>query len=232
MLKVAICEEKHEIVASLKGYLERYQAEKGIEIEPQVFLKGSSFLAKEQKFDFVIMDVEFQDEGGTDVALKLREENGEMPIIFISSNKRFTLKGSLVDAMDFLSAPIGYYEFATMLDRIQVRLVKMDVPSIAIMTKEGARRISVDQIEYMDGSLHHVVYHLTDGDVRVRGVLSEEAKKVTQDRFFRLRGYLINLAHVNKVWGTDVYVGSACLPLPYNKKAELLNSLVAFMNRG
>lgn len=231
MLKVAICEEKHEIVASLKEYLERYQAEKGIEIEPQAFLKGSAFLAKEQKFDFVIMDVDFQDEE-EDVASKLRETNGKMPIIFISSSKRFTIKGNKIDAVDFLTAPVGYYEFATMLDRIQVRLVKMDVPSIAIMTKEGARRISVDQIEYMDGSLHHVVYHLTDGDVRVRGVLSEEAKKVTQDRFFRLGGYLINLAHVNKVWGTDVYVGSACLPLPYNKKAELLNSLVAFMNRG
>ena len=234
MLRIAICEEKHDIAASLKEGLERYKEEKGVELEAQVFAKGSVFLSKQHKFDVVFMDVELQGESGLDVALKLREENKNMPLVFISSSKRFVLNGYKFDAVDFLTAPIGYFELATMLDRLQTRLVKMDVPSIAVMTKEGARRLSVDQITYMEGSLHHVVYHLANGeaDVRVRGTLGEEAKKVTADRFFRLGNCLINLGHVNKVWEDDLYVGRDCLPISYKQKGELIQNLLAFMNRG
>ena len=232
MFRIAICEEKHDIAATLKEYIERYGAEKNVEVEVQAFAKGSAFLAKQHKFDVVFMDVKLQDESGIDVALKLRETNKAMPLVFIASSKQFVLKGYAVDAVDFLTTPIHYYEFATMLDRLQVRLVNMDVPSIAVMTKEGAKRISVDQIEYMDGSLHHVVYHLVDGDLRVRGTLGEEEKKVTKDRFFRLGGCLINLGHVHKVWEDDVYVGRACLPVKREQKSKLIASLMAFMNRG
>ncbi|MBQ3755239.1 MAG: response regulator transcription factor [Clostridia bacterium] len=232
MLKIAICEDKHELVSTLKEYLARYQEEKGVEFEAQAFAKGSAFLAKQHKFDLVIMDTELQDESGIETAQKLREVNLTMPLVFVASSKQFTIKGYEVDAVDFLAAPIGYYEFETMLDRLQTRLVKMDVPSIAVMTKQGARRIFVDQIEYLDGSMHHVVYHLTDGEVRVRGTLNEEAKKLTPDRFFRLGGYIVNLARVNKVWENDIYIGSMCLPVPYKQKAELLSGILACMNRG
>ncbi len=231
-MKIAICEDKHEIAAILKEYSARYGEEKGVEVEVQAFSKGSAFLAKQHKFDAVFMDVELQDENGIEVALKLRETNKETPLVFIASSKQFVLKGYEVDAVDFLTTPINYPEFATMLDRVQVRLVRMDVPSIAVMTKDGAKRISVDQIEYMEGSLHHVIYHLVDGDLRIRGTLGDEAKKVTQDRFFRLGGYLINLGHVHKVWEDDVYVGRACLPIKHDQKSQLLASLLAFMNRG
>ncbi len=232
MLKIAICEEKHDVVTSFKECLERYKEEKGVELEVQAFAKGSSFLSKQHKFDVVFMDIELQEESGIDVALKLREENKSMPLVFIASSKRFVINGYTADAVDFLTVPIGYAELSTMLDRLQTRLVKMDVPSVALMTKEGARRVSVDQIMYMDSTLHHVVYHLVDGDVRVRGTLSEESKKLTEDRFFRLGGALINLGHVHKVWGNDVYVGRICLPLNYNQKPALVASLLAFMNRG
>ena len=232
MLRIAICEEKHEIVATLKEHLERYKAEKEVELEVQAFAKGSAFLSKQHKFDVVFLDVELQDESGFDIALKLREATKAMPIVFLASSKRFTINGYEVDAVDFLTVPTGYYAFATMLDRVQTRLVKMDEPSIAVMTKQGARRISVGQIVYMEGSLHHVIYHLTDGDVRVKGTLADEEKKLTADRFFRLGGYLINLGHVNKVWEDDVYVGPVCLPISYKQKGELLKSLGAFMNRG
>lgn len=232
MLKIAICEDKHELVSTLKEYLARYQEEKALEVEVQVFAKGSAFLAKQHKFDVVLMDVELQDESGIETAEKLRETNKEMPLVFITSSRHFTLKGYTVDAVDFLTTPIRYFEFATMLDRLQVRFVHMDVPSIAVMTKEGAKRISVDQIEYMDGSLHHVVYHLVDGELRVRGTLGDEEKKVTKDRFFRLGGCLINLEHVHKVWEDDVYVGKACLPVKREQKSKLIASLMAFMNRG
>lgn len=233
MLNIAICEEKHEIAANLKDYIERYKTERDLEAEVQVFAKGSAFLAKQHKFDVVFMDLELQDESGIDTALKLRETNKKMPLVFVARTNQFVLNGYEMDAMDFLAVPFSYYEFETMLDRLQTRLVKMDVPSIAVMTKDGAKRISVDEIEYMEGSLHHVVYHLVDGDLRVRGTLGEEEKKVTADRFFRLGGgYLVNLGHVHKVWEDDLYVGKACLPLPLKQKAELLAGLLAFMNRG
>ena len=232
MFRIAICEEKNEVVAALNEFLERYKTEKGVDLEARAFRKGEAFLAENQKFDCALIDVGSENENGVETALKLRELNARMPILFLTSSNRFTLKGYEVDAVDFLPLPASYYAFSTLLDRVQIRLVKMDVPYIAIMTKTGAKRVSVDAIEYMEGGLNHVVYHMKDGDERVRGSLTEEAKKVTEDRFFRLGNYLINLAHVSKVWESDVYVGRACLPISRKQKTALLTSLTAFMNRG
>ena len=232
MLKIAICEKNQEIVTRAGDYLERYEKERGTETEVLVFTKGSEFIENQQKVDVAIINVELQDEGGVDVVLSLRETNKKMPVAFITSQPTFSFKGYDVDAVDFLAFPFSYYAFSTLLDRMQLRLIKTDIPYIAIMTKKGVQRVSVDRIEYIEAVLNHVVYHTTDGDIRAQGSLNDEAKKVTADRFFRLGGYLINLAHVNKVWETDVYVGKACLPLPHKQKNALLNSLVAFMNRG
>lgn len=232
MLNIAVCGLSDEDFSLLERYVERYRTDRETDVSLRSFATGEEFISNRHTFDVAVLR---PDLSGTEesLALRLRQAGGKMPLIFLTDKKHFSIPGSaVIDALGFLSKPLFYPAFSTMLDRAQTRLVCMDVPTVAVLTPKGSRRISVDQITYLEGSLHHVVYHMTDGELRIKGSLSDEAKKLTADRFFRLGSYLINLGHVYKVWDADVYVGNACLPLPRNKKAAFLTGLSAFMNRG
>lgn len=230
MLKITIFEDKTEIKTKIKEYIEKYSLEKEIETEIKFFESSEKFLSKIKDFDIAMIDV---DNDGIDVATELRAKNKEIPLALITSVKQFSINGYLIDAVDFLTNNSTYYEFSTLMDRLQMRLVKMEIPDVAIMTKQGIKRVSVNQIAYIEGSFNHVIYHLeNEEEIRIRGSLNEEEKKLTRDRFFRLGDMLLNLGHVYKVKGFDVYVGDTCLSLPQNKKQVLLNSLLAYMNRG
>ena len=79
---------------------------------------------------------------------------------------------------------------------------------------------------------HYVVYHTLGGEFRFWGSLAEEEKRLPKERFVRSSSaYLVNLGHVTRVDGVDVYVGGACLPLSRGKKAAFLEALLAFVNR-
>ena len=230
MLKITIFEDKTEIKTKIKEYIERYNIEKEIETELKFFESSEKFLSKIKDSDIVMIDVDGE---GMNVANELRIKNKEIPLALISSLKQFAIDGHEIDAVDFITNTITYYEFSTLMDRLQMRLVKMEIPDVAIMTKQGIKRVSVNQIAYIEGTFNHVIYHLdNEEEISIRGSLNEEEKKLTMDRFFRLGDILLNLGHVYKVKGFDVYVGDTCLSLPQNKKQALLNSLLAYMNRG
>ena len=233
MVKIAICEKDSALSSALTEYTARYAEERGIECNALVFSTGKDLLEKPIEYDAAFISVGIDEGKGIEVAEKLHEISTTVPVVFIGTEKQFLIKGKRADAMDFLISPVTYYAYATMLDRIQVRLVETEVPTLALMTKQGARRVAVDQITYIESSANHVLYHMkNDEDLRVRGSLSDAEKKLTADRFFRLGGCLLNLEHVYKVSGNDVYVGETCLKLSPKKKAALLDNLLAFMNRG
>ena len=232
MLQLAICFCKKETADTLEIFVERYAKEKELEMRVLKFDDLSTMLENEREIDMALINVGENDDKAVSAAKEFSKANPGAPISFIGSVKQFTITGYEINLVDFLTLPAKYFAFSTLLDRMQVRMVKTDVPSVAILTKQGAKRIPVNTITYMEATPHHVIYHLVDGSERVRGNLNDEAKKVTADRFFRLENYLVNLEHVNKVWENDVYVGSACLLLPFSKKARFLNSLLAYMNRG
>ena len=229
MLRIAICQK--ESTAPYKDFVARYVSEKGMDCTVASFETCATFLKKYKDFDAVFMNAEL-DGDGVRAAETLREKS-DMPIVFIVGTDLFSVKGNKADVMDFLTKPVSYYSFSTMLDRLQTRMVNTDAPAVAVMTKQGARKMSADEISYIESKGLNCIYHLTDGTVlKTYGTLNDAAKKLTEERFFRLGGYLVNLGCVNKVSGADVYVETACLPLPYNKKAAFLSSLLAFADRG
>ena len=228
-LKIAIYSHNPQTVSEVLDYTARYVVEKGIECDTKGFDTGETLSERQHEFDAVIIDI---DGDGVSVATQMREKSFSGPIVFVTPASHFSIEEKTIDAMDLLVYPFSYFAFATMMDRVQIRLVSTETPTVAFMTRQGARRVSVNEITYIEGAGLHTICHRTEEDIVINGSLSDAEKKLTADRFFRLGKYLLNLGHVYKVSGNDVYVGTACLPLPPQKKGELLDSLLAFMNRG
>ena len=228
MLRIAVYSHDPQVIANVLDYTARYAAEKTTDCVAQAYETVDTLIADKSTIDAVFVDA--TDDGAFDTCLL--ESGFAGPVVFLGQAKHFSLQDKGLDAMAFLPCPFSYFSFATLLSRIQVRMVSSETPTVAFMTKQGASRISVADITYIESAGLHTICHLVEEDVNINGSLSDAAKKLTADRFFRLGKYLLNLEHVYKVVGKDVYVGAVCLPLPPHKKGELLDSLLAFMNRG
>ena len=78
---------------------------------------------------------------------------------------------------------------------------------------------------------HYVYYHTVTDEISFFGSLSDEEKRLPQDRFVRCNsGFIVNLAQVKKVQDNDVYVGDTHLPISRNKKVAFMQSLLKFMS--
>ena len=60
-----------------------------------------------KQYDLLLLDVVMPAQGGMEVARKLRKNEMETPIVFISSNREMALQGYEVDATRYLAKPVN-----------------------------------------------------------------------------------------------------------------------------
>ena len=167
-----------------------------------------------------------------EAAKRLRETDKYVPLIFITDLKQYALKGYEVEAMDFLVKPVSYSAFSTMMERVIRRLSSSPKPEVVVSTANGTYRVATDDIKYVEVSRHDVTYHTAQGEIKLWGSLTEEEKRLGED-FVRCNSYLlVNLRHVKKIVGNEVFVGNESLPISRNKKADFLQSVIGYMNKG
>ena len=85
MLNIAIVEDEPAHAEVLRGFLQRYAAERGEEVAAEVFPSGLDFVSDYQpRYDAVFMDIEMPHMNGMDCAFKLRERDAEVPLVFVT----------------------------------------------------------------------------------------------------------------------------------------------------
>ncbi len=231
MLEIAIVEDREDCVENLQKHITRLKEEKGIECHYNVFKNGLFFIEQYKPiYDVIFMDIDMPIMNGMEAAGNLRKVDPYVPLVFITDLKQYALKGYEVEAMDFLVKPVSYASFSTMMERVQRRSTKKE-EQLTLSTPQGTFNVNINDIYYVETHDHYIYYHTVSKTISFFGTLSDEEKRLPQDRFIRCNsGYIVNLAHVKKVQDSDVYVGEDRLPISRNKKATFMQSLLNFMS--
>ena len=231
MLEIAIVEDRKDAVKNLENHIAKLKIDKGIECKYTVFENGLFFIENYKPiYDVVFMDIEMPLMNGMEAAARLRKVDPYVPLVFITDLKQYALKGYEVEAMDFLVKPVNYTSFATMMERVVRRSTKKE-EQLTISSAQGTYNININDIYYIETLNHYVIYHTVNNEVSFFGSLSDEEKRLPQDRFVRCNsGFIVNLAQVKKVQDNDVYVADTSLPISRNKKTAFMQSLLNFMS--
>lgn len=234
MIRIAIVEDEPTAAERLKECLNKFEREQNVAIKATEFSNGTSFLYSSEKiFDLVFMDIDMPGMNGLDVSYKLREEDENIAIVFLTNLKQYAINGYKVNALDFLVKPLTYLSFETVMKKFLKHMQKNE-PSGKLFIKSSycMKRVLIDDIDYIDVYLHGITIHQRNGEEeKTWGNLSDYEKLLPTDRFVKCSGHcIVNLDCVKKIEGTELTLESGQkISVSRNKKAELITAFMRYI---
>ncbi len=229
--KVAVVEDDAAARRSLAEKIERYARETGHGIAVSVFSDAYFFLMNyKSDFDVVFFDIEMPGMNGMEAAKKVRGKDKDVIIVFVTNLAQYAVDGYEVRALDFILKPVTYPGFHMKFDRICKELShRLDDHSVFLGNRTNTKRVRVLDILYVEVDNHELIFHLTDGEFRMRGTMVETEKKLAPHHFVRCNSYyLVNLKYVDSLHGDRLMVGGNELRISQSRRQAFLTELARY----
>ena len=230
MIKIAIVEDEVLYADQLQEYLKKYEEEYRETFEISVFQDGDQIVHHyKAEYDVILMDVEMRFMDGMSAAEEILKMDTEVVIIFITNMPQYAVRGYEVDALDYVLKPITYFAFAQRLNRAIERIKKRTKRVISVNIKGSQIRMPIESVYYIESQGHTLIFHGVNGEVEAPGTMKEIQEKLRDEHFFRgNKGYLINLAHVDRVVEGCAVVAGEELVLSRGRRKEFMEALAGF----
>ena len=109
MIQIAFCDDDQTVLDQLSALLEKYRAQRCIQIQCTAFRSPLDLLAEIEKgvrYDILFLDVIMPAENGITVAKEIRQYDTAVEIIFLTSSTEFAVESYMVGAYFYQLKPI------------------------------------------------------------------------------------------------------------------------------
>ena len=231
MYRVVIVEDESAEMQRLQELLLRYGQENSITFDIRTYTSALTFLGDYQKeIDIVFMDIELPDVNGMEICRRLRKQDTEVMIIFVTNMAQFAVQGYEVEAQDFIVKPVQYSEFSLKLRKALGRLERKNDQCILLQSGGTVSRVNLKELYYVEVAEHTVTYHTETGTIEVIGSLKSAEQMLAGKGFSRCNYcYLVNLRLVREFHDGDVVLfNGETLRVSRNRRKEFLQALAEF----
>lgn len=231
LVNIAIVEDEEKQASLLKKHIENYFDNIDEKSNISVFNNGFKFLEDfKNNFDIIFMDIEMPHIDGISLCKEIRKYDSDVLIIFVTNMAQFAIKGYEVDALAFLLKPVSSFNLKIYLDKALNLIKKKNQLYILINVEDGVKKISINDIYYIEVNDHMLDYHTTDGVISNRKSLTELEKQLSSHGFVRSNScYLINLKYVSKVTSKSVFILNQELQLSRQRKKDVMLALTNYL---
>lgn len=201
-MRIAICDDEEAQRLLLTKYLQEWAKEKQFSLEILPFCNGESFLfhwEDDKDFDLLVLDIEMGVISGMDLAMKLRENGEEVPVLFITGYESYMAQGYEVAALHYLLKPVHKEKLFAVLDRLQ-KTAKVE-EKILFQAEEGILSLVLSDVWYIEAAGHQCKLITGKGDYQLKQSISEI--RTMLNGFGGIvschRSYIVNLQHVSAI---------------------------------
>ncbi len=224
-MRIAVVDDELEQRKTLLSYLTRFAKENDITWEIDVFENPVDFLSSfDDQYSLLLLDIEMPGMTGLELAKRIRLENSNVGIIFVTVMAQYAINGYEVNALDFMVKPVNYFPFSLKMMKAYKNL---PVDRKILLRSEGETLVVIDKdILYIEGSNQYIIVHTKDKAIRVKRSLKDIEAKLVQSKFARCsNSFIVNLNHITKISGNDLYIGRDLLPISRSKKKEFIETM-------
>ena len=234
MMKVTIAEDDAAQLAAMEGYVRRYAAERGCDMTVRTFTNGVDLITDHTNdCDILFIDIQMPLLDGISASERLRAEDGEVRIVFVTNLAAHAIDGYKVGAMDFLVKPVTYGDVAFELDKVAADK-RSDDDYVWLGSSGSVRKVLVRDIRFLRNDGHNILISLVRGEVRVRGSLGDFEQRLAGKGFSRCdHCALVNLRYVESVAGDEITLaGGGTLFVSRRKKKNFNDDLMRYIAEG
>jgi DNA-binding LytR/AlgR family response regulator len=200
---VAICEDeavfRDEQERICRSIFEKLNLEYHISVFSSSIDFWDAFLTG-KRYDLILLDILMGETNGMELAQKIRDHDGDVAIVFITSNPGYALQGYDVNALHYLMKPLD--------SDVLERLIKADYrhrfQRHFLVFKSGAQtqRLPIRDIIYLETVGRRVAITMPDRTVEYSGKLSDLLEG--KEQFIRChKAFAINPCNIQELTRTD-----------------------------
>ena len=216
LLRVALCDDDLVVETQVRAFLEKEEEERDIEILLSVKRSGEELLSdfRQGLYDLLLLDIMMEGISGVETLSRIREEDSDLAVAFITSSKDYALDGYRLKAVRYLEKPLTRDGISELVDISLSK--KAHEPSLTVRPHGETRNVVLSDIEYISQSGHMVEIHLVDKSlISFTGRLDEieedikKAAGVSEDRVFSRgsgfsfvrshKSFIVNLDYVDDI---------------------------------
>lgn len=228
MIQIAFCDDDQTVLDQLSALLEKYRAQRCVQIQCTAFHSPLDLLAEIEKgtrYDILFLDVIMPAENGITAAKEIRQYDNVVKIIFLTSSAEFAVESYVVGAYFYQLKPIWEENFFRLMDAVIAECEKSSGMSLILRCKSGITRVELNRLEYCEVLGRSLWLHLVGGAVlESAGRMDHLCEQLADhENFLRVhRSFLINLDYVKNIAPKAITMASlAELPIPRGKYGEL-----------
>lgn len=216
-MRIAICDDEEVQRKLLKKYLLEWGKERRNRVEITSYSSAESFLfhwEDDREFDLLVLDIEMGSISGMDMAVRLRENEEEIPILFVTGYDSYMAQGYEVSALHYLLKPVHKEKLFSVLDKLQKS--KKVQEKIMLRMEEGNLAVAVPDIWYIEAAGHQCMLFAAGRQYTLRHSISEMKKMLSSQKEIVSchRSYLVNLQHVSAIVKSEIIMDdSTRLPI-------------------
>ena len=194
MVKFAVCDER-EMISFIADRLRMYYPD---ECEIKTYTDGASLLS-DCSFDALFLDADIPELNGMEIAKKIRKNDLQVKIIFVSGQDDLAYKGYLYDAFRFVRKSNLEQELCEAAKSLN-EIFSMRTDCIVFKTATGETVIAAKDIKYLESKSHYIDVACNGGVVRAYGTLREYEERMGCVGFIRIhKSFLVNFRYIQTI---------------------------------
>lgn len=206
-MKVAVCEDEDVQRDYLCALVEEWAEHNGISCQADGYVSAEQLIFSFDgafPYQVYILDIQMGKMNGMELARKIRVEDSQAVILFLTGLRDYALEGYEVGAVRYLIKPVKKEELFGILDRAVVREKETDVACFLLEQSDGVWKIPYKEIWYVGSRGHYVELAYGDEKVQWKASLGSVQDIFLEHGFVMTRrGVLVNLRRIARVGKTE-----------------------------
>ena len=214
MLRVGICDDESAVRESLRLSLQQILRKENRIYE---FSSGEGLLGWMEKhmgeIDLLFLDVEMHELSGMETARRLRAQDRQIVIVFVTGYPDYVFDGYSVGALDYLLKPVPLGRLEQVVKRAMTVLHMAAPENFTLKNADGIFRIPRENILYFYSD-RRLVNLVTQGKSYTFYDKLDHVQQVAGPGFVRIhQRYLVRAAAVRQIEDDCVLIGGRSLPI-------------------
>lgn len=221
-MRIAVCDDEKPFRKELKRLIDDYFVGVPIEYITDEYPSGEDFIKSKLNYDLIFMDYQMKTINGLDTAAKIRRNNENVCIVFVTSFPSVAIDAYEVSAFRFLVKPVEKGKFAkAMADYLEIlRSNKV----LQIKSDAKTYNVNVKEIICIEAKNKGAVVSLKDKSYAVTDSFSHIEEQLPADMFFKThRAFSVNLLCVDSFTKNEITLSNGQKALLSRNKADEFN---------